>query len=419
MRGTSTSIRPTIILAIFATLAAMSTGPAAAQTESVLYSFGQNNEYWGPYFPPVVGPGGTLYGTIVFDDNAYQLAPSGGGTWNEALIANLPSPGSSPDGAQLAIDSVGNLYGVTSSGGEFNGGTVFELSPGPAGWTETILHSFSYNGKDGNNPEAGLILDSVGNLYGTTAFGGGSGAMCGTGQNGCGTVFELSPIAGKGWKETILHRFLDKDEDGEIPEGTLVIDAAGNLYGTTSEGGYSWGVVFELTPADGGWREKILHRFSYFNSGADGKSPSAGLVLDANGNLFGTTSGGGVFAKGTAFEVSPTANGVWLEKTIHNFGNGVNGSPSILGDGLVVDSADNLYGTTWNGGSYHNGAVFELSPSANGSWTEKILHSFEGSKSSDGATPYTGLVFGPSGTLYGVTYYGGTYDAGTVFEVIP
>lgn len=152
MRGTSTSIRPTIILAIFATLAAMSTGPAAAQTESVLYSFGQNNEYLGPYFPPVVGPGGTLYGTIVFGDNAYQLAPSGGGTWNEALIANLPSPGSSPDGAQLAIDSVGNLYGVTSSGGEFNGGTVFELSPGPAGWTETILHSFSYNGKDGNNP---------------------------------------------------------------------------------------------------------------------------------------------------------------------------------------------------------------------------------------------------------------------------
>jgi uncharacterized repeat protein (TIGR03803 family) len=399
------------VLAVVVVSLMMATN-ASAQTESVLFSFVDEP----PYFPPVMGPGGVLYGSLV-SGQVYQLAPTTGNTWTEAIIgSHLPD---SELGPPMAIDQDGNLYGTSNASG---GGTVFELSPSLGGWTTTILHSFSLGGADGIYPEGAVILDSAGNIYGTTAYGGGS-SVCQFGfvLNGCGTVFELSPAVGGGWSEKILHRFVSSDEglDGEVPYGPLVMDAEGNLYGTTLDGGYGWGVAYELTPADGAWKEKILHRFSYFNSGTDGKAPSAGLALDASGNLFGTTGGGGVFGRGTAFELSPTANGGWQEKVIHNFGNGINGSPSIEGDGLLVDSADNLYGTTANGGTYGRGSVFQLSPSSSGSWTEKILHSFEGTKGSDGDTPYTGLVFGPSGTLYGVTYYGGTNNQGTVFEVVP
>jgi uncharacterized repeat protein (TIGR03803 family) len=398
-------------LAVVLAVSFLSVMPADAQTESVLYSFGPT--FLQPYFPPVVGPGGVLYGSLI-SGQVYQLTPSTGNTWTEAIIGSqLPS---SYFGPPLAIDPDGNLYGTSNSGG----GTVFELSPSLGGWTTTILHSFSIGGTDGIQPYAAVILDSAGNIYGTTAYGGGS-SVCQPLLNGCGTVFELSPAVGGGWSEKILHRFVSSVEglDGEVPYGPLVMDAKGNLYGTTLEGGYGWGVAYELTPADGAWREKILHRFSYFNSGTDGKYPSAGLALDASGNLFGTTTGGGEFGRGTAFELSPTANGGWQEKVIHNFGNGINGTLSLAGDGLLVDSADNLYGTTVNGGTYGRGAVFQLSPSLSGSWTEKILHSFEGTKGSDGDTPNTGLVFGPSGALYGVTNYGGTYNEGTVFEVVP
>jgi uncharacterized repeat protein (TIGR03803 family) len=376
---------------------------ASAQTESVLFSFVDEP----PYFPPVVGPGGVLYGSLV-SGQLYQLTPTTGNTWTEDIIGGQASELGEP----LAIDSGGNLYGTGLE-------TVFELSPSLGGWTTTILHTF-IGGTDGIEPEAAVILDSAGNIYGTTAYGGGS-SVCYGAVNGCGTVFELSPAIGGGWSEKILHRFVSSDEglDGEVPYGPLVMDAEGNLYGTTLDGGYGWGVAYELTPVVGAWKEKILHRFSYFNSGTDGKYPSAGLALDASGNLFGTTPSGGVFGRGTAFELLPTANGGWQEKVIHNFGNGTNGTLSLEGDGLLVDSADNLYGTTYNGGTYGRGSVFELSPSSSGGWTEKILHSFEGTRGSDGDTPNTSLVFGPSGTLYGVTYYGGTYNQGTVFEVVP
>jgi uncharacterized repeat protein (TIGR03803 family) len=410
------------VVAVLAVVAvSLMTGANAwAQTETVLYSFGENGEYSGPMFSPVVGPDGALYGSVwggSTGSSVYQLTLSQDGSWSETIIASQPS-GSVVSNYALVGDSAGNLYGATAGGGEYDGGTVFELSPGPAGWTETILHSFSLTGKDGNFPSGGLILDNAGNIYGTTTFGGGTGACE---RNGCGTVFELSPGTGGTWSEAILHVFVDKGEDGEEPNGALVMDPAGNLYGTTQYGGTGFGVAFELMPAVGPWKEKMLHRF--LNNGTDGYSPLAGLALDSKGNLFGTTPWGGTHDTGpgdpggTAYELSPTPNGGWEERIIHNFGYENDGGPELVA--LLVDSADNLYGTTTEGGLVYSGDVFELSPSIHGSWKETRLHNFHDTNGSDGTRPTTGLVFGPSGVLYGVTGTGGTYNLGTVYEVVP
>jgi uncharacterized repeat protein (TIGR03803 family) len=239
----------------------------------------------------------------------FELTPAAGGGWTEQVLHRFPddngTDGTAPV-AGLIIDAAGNLYGTTSSGGTlFFRGTAFELTPAAGGvWTETVLHSFG-NGTDASEPRAGLIFDAAGNLYGTTAVGG-------TGSNcifGCGTVFELTPAAGGGWTEKVLYSFNANGTDGYSPEAGLIIDAAGNLYGTTYAGGtssgcapYGCGTVFELTPAaGGGWTETVLHNFG---NGTDGSTPFAGLIFDAAGNLYGTTYYGGTGANegGTVFE---------------------------------------------------------------------------------------------------------------------
>jgi uncharacterized repeat protein (TIGR03803 family) len=167
-------------------------------------------------------------------------------------------------------------------------------------WKEKVLHQFTKNGMDGYFPEAALILDTTGNLYGTTSFGGAHDA---------GTVFELTPTAEGRWTEALLYSFRKNGIDGAFPDGSLIFDAAGNLFGTTGGGGPdNAGAVFELTPAaGGGWNEKVLHKFR--KDGRDGNFPEAGLVLDAEGNLYGTTFEGGTGTCGggcgTAFEVTP------------------------------------------------------------------------------------------------------------------
>ena len=287
---------------------------------------------------------------------------------------------------------------------------------------EQVLHNFQYNGTDGVLPFAGLIFDAAGNLYSTTSEGG---------TYGVGTVFELTPAAGGGWTETVLHSF-GNGTDGRGPNA-LIFDAAGNLYGTTSWGGtYTYGTVFELTPAaGGGWTEQVLYSFCSQTNCTDGAHPVAGLIFDAAGNLYGTTGHGGVYAScnsgtgcGTVFELTPTAGGGWTEKVLHNFGNGTDGnSPSA---GLIFDAASNLYGTTYVGGIYCSGSggcgtVFELTPAAGGTWTETVLYSFcpAGYPCTDGIGPEAGLIFDAAGNLYGTTVQGGRYDYGTVFELSP
>jgi uncharacterized repeat protein (TIGR03803 family) len=326
-------------------------------------------------------------------------------------------------GGGLASDSSGNLYGTGSEGGTtmHNLGAVFELNPATGGsWTEKVLRNFS--GGNGYSPEAAPTLDAAGNLYGTTIWGGGLGVnYCG--QDGCGAVFELSPKAGGGWTETLIHRFDPNGSDGLTPYAGLVFDAAGNLYGATIEGGiYNQGVVFELArKSSGGWEEKILHNFN----GKDGGFPFAALIFDSAGNLYGTTSRGGLYGGGTVFELSPNADGGWTRKVLHSFNTNSSDGSGPLG-GLVMDASGNLYGTTTHGGSstfcVNNqsptcGTVFELIPGANGSWSEKVLHNF--GNGTDGVNPTAGLTFDASGNLYGTTYGGGAYDSGTVFKLVP
>jgi uncharacterized repeat protein (TIGR03803 family) len=309
--------------------------------------------------------------------------------------------GGSPAGG-LIFDGAGNLYGTTNGGGTYSGGTVFELSPAAGGgWTETVIHSFG-NGTDGNGPEAGLIFDAAGNLYSTTN-GGGT-------YNG-GTVFELTPQAGGGWTETVIHSF-GSGTDGAGPWAGLIFDAAGNLYSTTKGGGtYNGGTVFELTPqAGGGWTEQVLHSFQ---GGADGAQPYAGLIFDAAGNLYGTTYFGGAYGYyGTVFDLTPAAGGTWTEKVLYNFSGFPDGINPV--GGLIFDGTGNLYGTTYLGGTYGKGTLFELTPAGGGTWTEQVLHNF--GNGNDGATPSSGLITDTAGNLYGTTPDGGSYFRGTVFR---
>ena len=308
--------------------------------------------------------------------------------------------------AGLIFDASGNLYGTTKEGGAFGLGTVFELTPkAGGGWTETVLHNFNGNGEDGAYPVASMILDASGNLYGTTLE---------YGVFGLGTVFELTPQTGGGWKEKVLLSF--NDHGGAYPAASLILDASGNLYGTTYEGGaFGVGTVFELTPkTGGGWKEKVLHDFN--NNGKDGSYPEAGLIFDDTGNLYGTTYGGGAYNVGALFGLTPKASGGWAEKILHNFNDsGKDGAYPVAG--LIVDTSGNLYGTTY-GGAFGLGTAFELTPNAGGGWKEKILHSFN-DNGKGGNHPQASLVFDAAGNLYSTTYDGGAYGDGTVFEITP
>lgn len=275
----------------------------------MLHSFGNGNDGRAPRANLIFDASGNLYGTTFGggsdgDGTVFELSPNGDGTWSENVLYSFQSGGTDgnwPD-ADLTFDPAGNLYGTTRIGGTdtFHVGTVFELSPNGHGtWTESILHSFQSDGKDGNTPLAGLVLDTAGNLYGTTEYGG--GASC-----SCGTVFELSPGKNGQWTEHILHSF--NVENGSGPVAGVIFDAAGSLYGTTFSGGSrNNGTVFKLSPnGQGGWKESVLHSFSTLGRGnKDGVNPWAGLILDAAGNLYGTATAGGSKNNGTVFEITP------------------------------------------------------------------------------------------------------------------
>ena len=341
--------------------------------------------------------------------------------------------------AGLTMDAAGNLYGTTVQGGADRNGTVFELTPNAAktSWTETVLHSFGSQSGDGVGVYAGLIMDAAGNLYGTT-----SGSFLGSpsGPYFGGTVFELTPNAAKtSWTETVLYSFCPSGAsctDGELPYAGLIMDAAGNLYGTTNSGGaHGGGTVFELIPnaAKTMWSETVL--YSFCPSGAsctDGELPYAGLIMDAAGNLYGTTNSGGAHGGGTVFELIPNAaKTMWSETVLYSFcaqGGCVDGDGPYAG--LIMDAAGNLYGTTVQGGAHGGyGTVFELTPNAaKTKWSETVLYSFcaQGGKNcTDGLGPLAGLIMDAAGNLYGTTsgaFLGspsGPYIGGTVFELTP
>jgi uncharacterized repeat protein (TIGR03803 family) len=382
---------------------------------------------------------GTVFATIVL------LIGSEASAQQETVLYKFGAP--SKDGANpyagLIFDAAGNLYGTTAYGGTgvcssavLTGcGTVFELSPkAGGGWTGKVLHNFQNNGKDGMQPIAGLAFDTAGNLYGTTAYGG-TGVCSSQPPTGCGTVFELNPQLGGGWAEKVVHSF-DGVTDGEVPEGGLIFDVTGNLYGTTfgnaglcTHGSGDCGVVFELTSHAGGlWTEKVLHQFS--NNGLDGYAPYGNLLFDAAGNLFGGTYWGGTYNDGAVFELTPKEHSAWTEQVPYSFywGKGISGGGP---GGLIADAAGNFYGTTSLGGNTYSGAVFELTPAAGGSWTQTTLYNFDIYHT--GAVTNASLLRDAAGNLYGTNQFGGagavvclefgggteSASCGTVFELTP
>jgi uncharacterized repeat protein (TIGR03803 family) len=386
---------------------------AFAQQESVLYSFGNGTDGANPGGNLIFDASGNLYGTTVSGGtygrgSVFELSPSSLGGYTETLLhsfSDTNGDGAIPP-AGLVIDANGNLYGTTQQGGAHGYGTVFELSPASGGvWSIKILHSFNQSPKtrDGWGPLAGLVRDANGNLYGTTEFGG---------ERNAGAVFEVSSLPGGNWTEKVIHSFGKVRTDGTNPFAGLILDSSGNLYGTTLYGGNKlYGTVFELSPNSSGWTEKILYNFSYLST--NGYNPYGSMVFDTSGNLYGTTFYGGVHNVGTVFELTPTASGEWIENVLHTFGNSGDGLFPVAN--LIFDTAGNLYGTTEEGGAFHNaGVAFELTP-AGATWTETVLHNF--GNGTDGNTLPGGLIFDDSGNLYGVTGSGGAFNGGTVFEI--
>jgi uncharacterized repeat protein (TIGR03803 family) len=347
---------------------------------------------------------GAVTGVVVFCASVEQVLYN---------FSNQPD-GQDPE-ANLIMDGAGNLYGTTRLGsGNFGTGygTVFELSPTATGfYKETILYSFT-GGSDGQEPVAGVTMDAAGNLFGTTSLGGD-----GSCSNGCGTVFKLSRGT-TGYTKATLHSFTGGG-DGLVPSG-LILDGAGNLYGTTTlsnaEGVTSnpyAGTVFKVSPnADGSYTESVLYAFSTIDP-SNPQNPSSGLIMDGAGNLYGTTANGGSGNFGVAFRLSPSIDGSYSESILFDFG-GSGGARSPAG-GLLLDNLGNLYGTAE---SPYFGVVFKLAPAADGSYTESLLHSFDGS-SADGGDPAGSLIMDKLGNLYGTTQSGGAGGGGMVFRLSP
>ena len=436
---------------------------SAEWKEKVLYSFQGAPDGAVPTGGVVFDKAGNLYGATDGGGSSscdgpgqcgtvYQLTPptQKGGAWTETVLyifkGHAQNDGATPEGG-LLIDEAGNLYGTTGYGGSgpclllggaVGCGAVYELSP-PAKqgdpWTEKVLYSFQ-GGKDGYVASGDLVFDKAGNLYGATLFGGGKGTTCDSLYGGqCGTVFKLSPPKTKGgkWTEKVLHRFEGiadgrKLGDGANPNGGLILDSKGAIYGTTYIGGYNCphnssqgcGTAFELRPPttkNGAWVEKVIHRFNPVNSYE--AWPMAGLIMDKSGRLFGTTH------EDSVFRLAPSSKsaGSWTETILYSFKG--TGASYALDAPLTFDTTGDLYTTSYTGsGGSADGNVFRLRPpTRNGDgWMIDVLYSFAGSP--DGAWPAAGLIFDKSGSLYSTTQAGGSDQScqsgcGTVFKVSP
>jgi uncharacterized repeat protein (TIGR03803 family) len=399
-----------MVIALTLALAAIAPLPANAQTFKTLYSFTGQKDGGFPDGPFALDAQGDLYGVAGFSQNGlgpgtvFKLSQAGKLTVLHSFGGRSDGDGDLP-GSGVIRDAAGNLYGTTVGGGKDNWGAVFKVD---VSGKEAVLYSFT-GGEDGHFPDAGLVRDGAGNLYGTTS----GGAVC----LECGTVFKVGPTG----KQTVIHRFKGPPDASHVLTGNLVLDASGNLYGASYYGGLTsgcadttWGcgTVFELSPnGKGGWSETVLYKFK---GGTDGAYPYSGLVRDASGNFYGTTAGGGNsscdgLGCGTLFKLDSTGR----ETVLYRFTGGSDGE--IPGEQLALDAHGNLYGTAERAGNSACmdgcGTAFELDTA--GKLT--VLHAFDGK---DGAYPGT-LLLDSAGNLYGATFQGGTYNWGTVFEITP
>ena len=408
--------------------------PASAQTYNILYKFSGGSAGWFPEAGLVRDAAGNLYGTTALGGlagigcgsngcgTAFKLTRTATG-WVYSVIYSFHGgiDGTRPM-SQLVMGADGSLYGTTAYGGAGNCvdqqgytgcGTVFQLTPHLCGsplcsWNETPLYRFT-GGQDGAHPWLGtLLLDHAGNLYGTTPAGGIRSDNCPT--RNCGIVFKLSQTNGR-WAESIVYAFTG-NEDAAIPYGGVISDAQGNLFGTTVGGGLSgYGTVYELSPNGSGWAESILNSFTF----GEGGEPWSGVIQDPSGNLFGTTES----LYGTVYEVRPAGNGWVFGEVIQLPGSGIElGGPT---GGVIRDSAGDLYGTAPIGGTLQSGDVFKLAPRSGGGWNYTEIHNF--GSNGDGYLPYGNLMQDASGNIYGTTTEGGGGSCiggcGVIWEITP
>jgi uncharacterized repeat protein (TIGR03803 family) len=422
-----------------------------AAQEQVLYRFKGSSDGYYPAASLLQDQDGEIYGTTSEGGNGkpcggnsypqgcgtvFELMPpaQSGEPWSETVLYRFQggSDGYAP-GSALIADPHGNLYSTTAGGGYENNGTVFELewpsSPGGA-WKHHVLYAFkgvpNGNGEGDASLPGPILFDAAGNLYGTADWGG----FCTNYQglvNCNGAVFKVEPpgTPGGAWTESVLHRFGNSGDAN--PHGGVILDKAGNFYGTTYIGGDGFGGIFELSPSGDSWSETTLFNFNNRNGGV----PNDSLVFDSAGNLYGTTLQGGPANAGTVFELAASGStGEWTETVLHNFQSGGDGNSPLAN--VIFDKAGNLYSTTWQGGSQRQGTAFRLTPPVppNTEWTETILHSF--GSGADGRQPGGGLIFGRDGALYGTAETGGStaessacllddyaFTCGVVFRILP
>ncbi|MFZ0318786.1 MAG: choice-of-anchor tandem repeat GloVer-containing protein [Candidatus Sulfotelmatobacter sp.] len=402
----------TLMLAAITAVVVLPMAAQDAEHFTVLHTFTGGGGAGDPGSQLVEDSAGNFYGSTFWDGNhevcaevgcgvVYRVSPDGS-SWRYTVLYEFSENGEGAEPTQLVLDAAGNLYGELSSGGAFDAGSVFELSPTSSGpWTYTNLYTFT-GGADGNLPSGGLVFDGVGNLYGATAFGGSE-------EGGMGAVFKLAPNGSGGWTESVIY---SSSVTNDHPTGPLIFDGAGNLYGVWDGEDGDVGGVFELKPGSGGWTFASLYSFG---GGNDGATPEAGVVRDAAGNLYGTTAYGGAHNDGTVYELSPNVGG-YAFTVLHTFAGGNGGANSF--NPVILDASGNLFGTAL-GGADNWGVMFELSPSSSG-WTYGLVHTFTGGPDGGYAS---GLIFDLAGNLYGAAAYGARAGClndsgcGTVFKL--
>jgi uncharacterized repeat protein (TIGR03803 family) len=410
-------------LAILSIVLALAPAAWAGSKFKVLYSFKGGNDGIDPHGNLVFDAAGNLYGTTAQGGGTsechgqyegcgivFQLEPRSSGQWKENVLYSFPNGSTGGVGLEgnLVLDVAGDVYGTAYWGGSDYEGTVFELTPGSGGWTEKTIYAFCPSGcDDGGSPASGVIFDNAGNLYGTATAGG---------TDGGGVIFELAPSKG-GWTESVRYNFCPYNTcGGGWYPWALTQTTNGDFYSTTTYGGnYFWpcipgdgcGAVFKFSPKSGDY--VALHRFD----GRDGAFPDAGVVVDNQGNVYGSTRNDGAFGCGTVFQLSPKSDGGWTYDVRYNL------RVTASAGSLAIDSAGNLYVASSGavGGTCQdqaNGEIFKLTPSAHGHWEYSAIHTF-----GNLVQPSSGLIFDSQGNLYGTAASGGASGYGFVFEITP
>jgi uncharacterized repeat protein (TIGR03803 family) len=381
----------------------------------VMHAFAGGNDPWGPTGVLTLDSAGNLYGTSFYGGSTdcggygcgtvFRLTPKNG-HWAETVLYNFPSLVSYAGASgPLAFDSAGNIYGIGIfsyyDNGQFYGGELFQVLHDGGSYTGSTLHAFVGGNDDGSYPNPGLVRDGAGNLYGSTQQGGD--------LNNNGVIFEFSPNGDGTWTETLLYQF--GQGKSYLPMGPMIIDKAGNLYGTTTGGGaYGVGSVYKLSQANGVWTIESLYDFTPSPNYGEPPTPG-GLVMDAEGNLYGNTQYDGVYGVGSLFKLTPTV-GYWKFSLIHSFTGSTDGGYPV--GGIAIDPQGNLYGTTYSGGLFQYGTVYKFSPGSKGSWSESVLHNF--ADTTDGYNAQ-GVILDSLGNIYGVTENGGAHLDGVAYEI--